>query len=62
MIDSLFALKGLRRAHLLFGVCGVVVDYLIVFCTLIVCKDNTFLYNFQVERHKNEEALGKTTC
>ena len=62
MIDSLFALKGLRLAHLLFGVCGVVVDSLIVFCTLICCKDNTFLYNFQVERHKNEEALGKTTC
>ncbi|WP_337469400.1 hypothetical protein [Hallella sp.] len=62
MIDSLFALKGSRLAHLLFGVCGVVVDYLIVFCTLIDCKDNTFLYNFQVERHKNEEALGKTTC
>lgn len=54
MIDSLFALKGSRRAHLLLGVCGVVVDYLIVFCTLIDCKDNTFLYNFQVERHKNE--------
>lgn len=61
MIDSLFALKGLCLAHLLLCVCGVVVGCLIVLCTLICCKDNTFLYNFQAERHKNDEALGKTT-
>ena len=59
MIDSLFALKGSRLAHLLLGVCGVVVDYLIVFCTLICCKDNTFLYNFQVEAIKMKKRLEK---